>query len=354
MSAERVDRLRKSPLQAITVLAAICVLALGVTLFIPSPGITLSLSAKVSGLETRVASARLLLSDVTASQIDANLPDAPSQAPASNNLLEAAPPPATDPPADVVRYDLAIDTLSVPEGARLALYYRARDESLQILAESTGDQIELSTVWRDAGSGDLTTQHRAAPEMTVTLIQPRSDQSAVQPFRLQALNLEEINATANTHYPVSRIEGGSLRFFVYGHALPGIELEPGAALRFAGLSAEMSAIVLDEDGIALQLFGTADDVQTGFGSAVSSVYPSLFSGFGSMPVVRVILSSAFALIVTLIGSATLFPEKTGPEADKGPKGQPRASNPPQPADTDTPAPEKTAASPASPPNARPQ
>lgn len=364
MSAERVDRLRKSPLQAITVLAAICVLALGVTLFIPSPGITLSLSAKVSGLETRVASARLLLSDITASHIYAHPPDAPSQATASNNLLEAAPSSsATDPPVDEVRYDLALDTLSVPEGARLALQYRAREESLQILAESAGAEIEMSTVWRDPGSGDLTTKHRAGPEMAVTLIQPRSDQSAVQPFRMQALNLEEINATANTRYPVSRIEGGSLRFFVYGHALPGIELEPGVALRFAGLDAEMSAILMDEDGIALRLFGTAEDVQTGFGSAVSSVYPSLFSGLGSMPVVRVILSSIFALIVTLIGSAALFSGKTNPNTRDAPPVLPRANDPPQPADIETPVPDKALAAdkpvaspqpPASHPNARPQ
>ena len=142
-------------------------------------------------------------------------------------------------------------------------------------------------------------------DVDISLLEPRAQVSLAAPFAIKGIRLEEFDDSAIKPYQISTILSGSLQFFSYGVALAKIDIAPGALLHFSGLDAEVTNLASDAAGLNLRLFGRAEDVQLGYGSVSSSIFPSAFSGLGALPSVRVALSTIFGILVSMIGATAI-------------------------------------------------
>lgn len=319
-------RIARAPLLTIIVVVSLGIVAVLATQLIRAPGITLALSVEARAMELRLDSTGTVIRDISGSRVSANLDEDDRDGPESVNLLEAV-------PGDARRFKLEalddasikLEALLVPGGSLIELSHDARGPALDISLPRTGIESQARIGWEghvavDA-TGDLIPTGAqsvllAFDQLNLTLSEPQYPASLAAPFTVQGIRLEEVNDGAIGTYPISTILGGRLQFFSYGVPLPERTLEPGVLIRFAALSAEVTNLAGDPTALRLRLYGTAQDMQLGFGSRLRSIYPSAFEGLGALPSVRVGLSTIFGILIAMIGAVGIQAAKDPPEQDQ--------------------------------------
>lgn len=220
---------------------------------------------------------------------------------------------------------IALDVLTLPDGATLRLKALPGREALEIDVEALNvshGAVDLYALWdAQAGieppqSGRLTeaVQMRSwnyrAPGMTVRLFHPDEDTNMIRPFRFSEVVFDRTirgETDLEADYQESLVLSGDIQFFSFDNALPAYRLAAGQHLRLEGVRAELSYLAYADDRISMRLFGTAEDVRSGYGTSMATIIPSAFDGLGASAWVRVTLALLMGLFLTLFGVAASLP-----------------------------------------------
>lgn len=327
---------------AIIVVVALGMVAMLATQLLRAPGITFALSVEVRAMELRLGSDGAVIRDIDSVNLGIDLGADAGHAPETANLLE-------DQKSDArrrfafdasERASIKLEALLIPGTSLVELAHDAREHTVSIFVHEAGTGAQARIGWEGPvaveGPDEAVTPGTKSvllqsDELNLLLTQPQYPASLAAPFTVRGIRLEEIDNGPLATYPVSTIVTGQLRFFCYGVPLPVQALTPGMLIRFAALSAEVTHLSGDAATLGLRLYGVADDVQSGFGSRLRSIYPSAFEALGTLPSVRVAISTIFGVLIALIGAVAIRAEPD-PREENQPTDAIRAEPQPEPKD----------------------
>ncbi len=328
----------RAPLLTIIVLLALGMVAVLATQLIRAPGITFALSVKARAVEVRLGGPGAILRDIDGTRLSLDLGAQAGQAPERNNLLESGTAEArrrlTLDATDAG--SIKLEALLLPGTSLVGFSHDARGQVLTLIVPEAGAGAQARIGWEGAVAVDAPADVVAPgahsvlvtpDELELRLTDPLYPASLAAPFTIQGIRLEQIENSALATYPIGTIMGGQLQFFAFGVALPVRTLSEGVLVRFAGVSAEVTNLTGDADTLRLRLYGTAEDIQLGFGSHLRSIFPSAFEGLGALPSVRVALSTIFGILIAMIGAMAIRAELDPEEDTRPPSVRPPAPEP---------------------------
>lgn len=309
--------LSRRPLFALLFVVGLCIVVASLATLVKGPWVTFGLSVEASGFELRAGTAPIFIQDLEAKSLTIEM-QGDQTAPASNNPLHAkaeAPFKIGAKEADLVK----LDTLVVPARSFLRARYFDGDDQLVLTVEppeGSTTRSEATVTWYPTASSDAENGRPAemssntirAAGLVIQLGEPAKGSSGTTPFDIEGLQFSMQAANPRGSYPISLILSGRLRFFLIGTPLEPETVEDGEIVRLLSPKAEVARFGLGEKGLTLQIFGTAADVEKGFGTAVSSVYPSAYTVFGAQPAVIVGVTLFIGVIMALIGAVSFGAE----------------------------------------------
>jgi len=256
--------------------------------FVPCPGVQFSMTVRTTGFEVRIGAngdtgrirgllARKVSWEQSARQKASSNDVLSPSAGEEEHVTEAVDAPA----GDVVE----LAELAVPDRSRLEIQLstdRLRRQFLDLEIEAPPDKPSTMVL---VGPADAvgTRPGFASGVPKYRFFEPELMADSTVPLRIAGVGLTAQVPVVNASYAVSRIKGGTVQFIYMNRPVGSQTLGHGDFLRFEGLDAELTALEIDGDALALRIFGTARDVKFGSGAAVSSIHPSLFDGLAAQP-----------------------------------------------------------------------
>ncbi|RWY72346.1 hypothetical protein EHI46_15520 [Rhizobium leguminosarum] len=312
-----VGMLLRRPLFALLFLVGVSIVVASLATLIKGPLVTFGLSVETSGFELKVGTSAIFIQDLEAKSVRIE-EQGGATTPPSNNPSHAE----AKPPFEIGTSEaqlVKLDTLVVPAGSLLRARFFVSDDLLILTVEppegSTTKSEATATWYRPTPPGskgdkppEMLSNTIQAAGFVIQLGQPAKGSSGTTPFDIRGLQFSTQAANPRGIYPISLLVSGRLQFFAMGTPLEAETVEDGEIVRLSSLEAEVGRLGIGEKGLSLQIFGTAADVGKGFGTAVSSIYPSAYTVFEAQPAVLAGVTLSMGVIMALIGAVSFGAE----------------------------------------------
>lgn len=303
--------LAERPLLTLLSILGLFILGASIAALFKSPAVQFALSVEVRGFEMRVGDVMGIVRDIEGRSLSIDGKDHLDGRPSDPLVARSSTTPfSLDAKAGRL---VKLDTLAISPGSVFSIRHASRDETLLITVEAVeqGRDNEATVTWfdrwGDQPSGDLiaSAQTISAPRLSIQIDEAATELASTPPVKTKGMQFTTRVTGPDASYPISLVVGGRLQFLVMGTALPEISVGAGEVLHFQELDAELTYLGIEDGKLTLRIFGSADDVSKGFGSATASVYPSAFVGIGAQPVIQVGLSIVVGATLALVGAVSL-------------------------------------------------